>query len=163
VRAISGRRLRASVGLALALATMVSSVPAHASSVGGPVEGTPPLVYPANSGNPVQHHPRIYLIFWGPNWTATDQIVTSSQALLQYLAGSTYNAILTQYYSESSSVRTYIGNDAQLAGYALDSSNTPTTVNDATVTNEIVAVSGAKGWQNSGDTQYAVFPQSGAS
>jgi hypothetical protein len=83
----------------------------------GVVSGTPPLTYPANSNNPVQHHPRIYLIFWGPNWTSTDAIITSSKAMFTNIAGTAYNAILTQYYSQNSTgTKTFISNDAQLAG-----------------------------------------------
>ena len=123
----------------------------------GPVTGTPPLIYSSFHGA-VQHHPRVYLLFWGPNWTTSDAIVTSSQAMLRYMAGSSYGAILTQY----SDLSAPVSNDAVLAGFALDSS-VPQSINDSTITNEITSVSNAHGWQNSADTQFVILPQAGAS
>jgi hypothetical protein len=83
---------------------------------------TPPLINPTNT--PVQGTPRVFLIFWGPSWTGSAidpngscapagllPPVAAAQDLFGSLAGTSYNATLSQY---------GVSNNATLAGCHID-------------------------------------------
>src|ERR1051326_3623648 len=72
---------------------------------------------------PVQHHPKIYLIFWGPEW-ATDQygVIPAMVNLFGHLAGGAYNNILAQYYDTSGPIAndTTLEKTSQSTPYYID-------------------------------------------
>src|SRR6185295_2994110 len=77
-----------------AATAVVNSLPPN-----GEGDDAAPLRY---FGGPVQLHPEVYLVFWGPKWQtdgvhlqAKGQIVETFQAL----PGSSYNNLLSQYFA----------------------------------------------------------------
>jgi hypothetical protein len=85
---------------------------------------TAPLTF--HNGGHVQHHPKVFVLLWGPKWS-TDNPNTADETALRTLftdiAGTAYNNILTQYTDGSASHHVY--NDTTLAGFSIDS-NPPT-------------------------------------
>lgn len=45
----------------------------------------------------VQHHPKVYLVFWGPKWDNDTATISTIEQTFQALAGSSYNNVLSQY------------------------------------------------------------------
>lgn len=123
--------------------------------------GTGPLV--PHSG-PVQHHPRVYLVFWGNKWLSDpDYVIPVVQTFFQELAGGDYNNILSQYTDNPSDPNSYVHNDVVLAGTWIDTSAVPYFSGTAQLLNEAGRAMSANNWSNSPDTQVIVFPQDGTS
>ena len=72
-------------------------------------------------GGPVQHNPKIYIIFWGSKWTSTNSVYQTTVNFFSGLNGSQWNGTVTQY-SDSSA---HISNDATVAGTWIDTSSVP--------------------------------------
>jgi hypothetical protein len=112
---------------------------------------------------PVQHRPRVYIIFWGPHWLtspahrAVRRVVVRT---VRALHGSSYQHLLTQYYDR----RGHVTADVRLAGVWHDR-RTPR--GDFTASNrgvhraarEIAHAVAANGWHNSLDAQYLLLVQ----
>lgn len=73
------------------------------------------------NGGPVQHSPKIYLVFWGSNWTTGDAEYARLTAFFRGLSGSSWNRSVTQYYDGSA----HISNTASLAGAWIDTASVP--------------------------------------
>ncbi|MBV8461924.1 MAG: hypothetical protein JO368_01420 [Acidimicrobiales bacterium] len=117
----------------------------------------PPLQY---FGGPVQHNPRVYLVFWGPGWQSdSNGIVGAEQTLFTSLAGSPYNNILTQYPDHVGN----IVNDTALAGTWIDPTGPSAAVDQNAIAAEAAHATAVNSWSNTADTQYIVLPQSGSS
>ncbi len=118
-----------------------------------------PLLYHEGSG--VQHHPKIYAIFWGKNWEKAPGAELKVQLLRMYegLSGSTaYIGILSQYFdatggrvSSPSSVTSYI--DTGVAA--------PSSVNDARIREEAGKAISVNTWPQELDNQFVVIPAPG--
>jgi hypothetical protein len=128
----------------------------------------PPLYPDGNSGtkypsNPVMHHPKVYLIFWG-KWSASDPIFTQLVALFNDLAGSANNNILTQYYDATD----YIHNDVSLAAAVLDTNSSQgqpdqySSLDYGNIINEAHAAVQEFSWQITPDSLFMVIPDAGA-
>lgn len=106
------------------LTTVIAAAVVTALSVAVPVTARAAVSNLSPHGGPVQHHPKVFLLFWGPKWT-TDPAHEADEAALHTmfseLAGTSYNNILTQYYDSSGPV----ANDVTLAGVGIDP-NVPT-------------------------------------
>lgn len=115
-------------------------------------------------GGPVQRHPRVYIIFWGPRWStgavhrAVRTIVVKT---IQALRGSSYQHLLTQYYDRAG----HITGDVRLAGVWHDRTTpredfiaTKRGVHDAA--KEVAHAVAVNGWRNSLDSQYLLLLQS---
>lgn len=156
----------------------LSPLPKNCPSSSG-THCTPPLVYHADK---VQHHPRVYLVFWGPKWRPDDPIIAAMRQLFANLAGSQYNNILTQYYDNPNDPNAYVHNDTQLVDTWIDTS-TPHSFTGSSYllfqdlgqeVNQVVLPQNqsqnaqqlppqTQPWTNSSDTQFLVFPQQGTS
>ena len=117
------------------------------------------------------HHPKIYLVFWGPDWPSdpngSSQNAQAESAyinLFNSLAGTSYNNLLSHYTDSTS----YVHNDVTLAGAVVDLSP-PSALLDyvgapgyAAESGEIDYVKNAESWSNDSDTLWILMPQSGA-
>jgi hypothetical protein len=111
----SARRL--AVILAAVLTATFGQVVGAASPAAAFVEGDPPAYH----GGYVQHHPKLFLLFWGPDWNgslATERGEVTQ--MFQELAGSSYNNILSQYTDNSGD---YVHNDVQVDSALVDTSD----------------------------------------
>jgi LGFP repeat len=124
---------------------------------------TPPVVW--NNG-PVQHDPRVYLIFWGPLWdTDTSGTKAALQTLFNGLAGTAVNNILSVYHDSTTDPNAYVHNDVKLAGTWADDSaaDAPTTVELPNGASEVTrALAANPSWTNDANTQFTLVLQQGA-
>ena len=160
---------------------------AHALST-TPASSTTPLPYNANgnSENPplvhynaiqqysgplvVQHHPKVYLVFWGPEWNQDpDGVRPRVISTFRALGGSQYNNILSQYADETD----YIHNDVQMAASVIDTNTPPSNLDigfetpvgvwdNAQIRHEADKMIASNHWPVNQDSQVIVFPQKGA-
>jgi hypothetical protein len=111
-------------------------------------------------GGYVQHHPHVYVIFWGSDWnnqsTARELILN----LYKTLPGSNYGAILTQYFDYSGP----ISNDTALTSFTDTRSAHPGTSTETNVREEVqYAIGHNSSWKaaweapNRYENQYVVF------
>jgi hypothetical protein len=108
----------------------------------------------------VQHHPRIFLIFWGSAWqNDSSGFPQAAQELFQHLAGSSYNQIVTQYRDAAGT----IANDASLGGVWNDQTSPPGNLGAANFAAEISHAVAVNSWPVSQDTQFILYPQQGSS
>ncbi len=106
-------------------------------------------------GGPVQHSPRLYLIFWGSNWSSS-ALKSQLTSLYQGFASSSWEQILTQYWDAGG----YVGSNVTVAATYSDQSN-PSNVTDASVQGEVASAIAANHWQNAADAQFIVLPAPG--
>jgi hypothetical protein len=148
-----------------------SPVPApvpDGTSCGTGVTCTPPLIYHGGSGctNCVQHNPKIYLIFWGSQWTNYPLVASAIIASVGSFAGTALNNVLTQYGDAAGN----INNDVQLVdsavvsdfdpptGGVVDGSNAPAVIKNA-LSQHTTAQAGHPVWSNSNDAQFMIVLQ----
>ncbi len=116
---------------------------------------------PLNFGNGrVEHHPLVYLIFWGPTWTtnsAEQAAQAAQQQLFGQLAGTPYDRILGQY----PDTHDFPHDDIRVAGIWVDTQVPTPTVNTMTAGQESVRATLVNGWANTPDTDFIVYPQDG--
>ncbi|TVY99698.1 hypothetical protein EAS64_41340 [Trebonia kvetii] len=111
-------------------------------------------------GGPVQHSPKVYVVFWGPSW----QTDTGEEAAAAYLlsfyrglgTGSDTWSTITSQYGDGSGKPAFSG--AVLAGSAIDTSTPPADVTPDDLAAEAVAADGTVDTANS---QVVVASQSG--
>lgn len=139
-----------------ATAALAASPP---SCVGDQVSNCGDTIYLHNGT--VQHHPRVYLIFLGPNWKNDPTLDAQAKALANNvfgrLKGSAFNHILTEYYDSSGSVAT----DTVLAGYDEDPTPVQSQLSEPEILSEIDKEVSAHSWSANADTQFIVIPQPG--
>ncbi len=115
-------------------------------------------------GGPVERHPRVHLILWGPRWTtraAYKAAAADVTRTVSALRGSSYQRLLTQYYDRAG----HVTGDVRLAGVWHDRT-TPREqftgsnrgVRDAAA--EIAHAIAVNHWRNSLDAQYLLLLQS---
>lgn len=140
----------------------------HNTSCGTGVTCTPPLIYHggASCTNCVQHNPRIYLIFWGSQWTKYPAVASAIIASVGSFGGTALNNVLTQYGDAAGN----INNDVRLVdsaivsdfdpptGGVVDGSNAPAVIKDA-LSQYATAQPGHPVWTNSDDTQFMIVLQ----
>lgn len=73
-------------------------------------------------GGPVQTVPKIYIVFWGPKWTASDPEYTRLTGFMSVIGGHSWINIDTQYTGSNGKVTNPSG---QLAGKWIDTSSVP--------------------------------------
>lgn len=114
----------------------------------------------AYSNGPVQHHPVVYLIFWGTNWPSDPNgVVTAEQNYFSSLAGTAYNNILTYYHDNSD----FVHNDVRLGGTWIDTVDARPQhyLNASEMDYEVSQAESIQHWSPTADTQFIVFPQQG--
>jgi serine protease len=102
-------------------------LPARGVTVGNDVTARGVLARSSSSnlvwnGGPVQVTPKIYIVYWGPNWTSADPEYTTLNGFMSKMAGGAWINIDTQY---SGSNGTITNPNSQLAGTWIDSSAIP--------------------------------------
>jgi serine protease len=107
-------------------------------------------------GGPVQHNPKIYVVFWGSGWTTSDPEYTRLVSFFKGLSGSQWNGTVTQYYDGSA----HIANDASLAGTWIDTSSIPSRPSSSAVGAEAQKLANHFGYAGS-DANYWVALQHG--
>jgi len=118
--------------------------------------GTPPLKY---YQGPVQHHVKVFVIFWGPGYASNPGgVVSAENTLFSTLRGSTYNEILDQYYDSTG----HITDDVALGGTWVDGTGPSGTVNQSSASAEVARAINARGWPTGANIQYFVLPQPGS-
>jgi len=121
-----------------------------------------PVLVPGTG--PVQHDPKIFLIFWGPKWTGEPYGTrTAIENLFNHLAGTAYGNVLSQYHDAGGTA--YVHNDAQVLGDWIDTDqlHAPTIITDTNAASEVQRARDSNpGWLDPGlDAQYMVFVQQG--
>ena len=111
-------------------------------------------------GAPVQHEPKVHVIFWGSNWTNSGAGLRG-QILNFYngLSGSAYQGILTQYFDEEHR----ISSSVSVSSWTDTSVSAPSGVNDLEIREEVTAAINASGWTAELDAQFVVLPAPGTS
>jgi hypothetical protein len=159
---------------AISLTLLSYGIPAGVPQAAAmPRSDIPALVW---HGGPVQHHPRLYLLFWGPSWQtdpAHAALKGQMEALFGSLAGGQYNNLLTQYRDSRSDPEAYVHNDVRVGGEWLDPAAPPgpTAITSRLVAQEVETALTANpchagrgsraSWCPSSDAQVMVFPQQG--
>jgi len=107
-------------------------------------------------GGPVQHNPKIYLIFWGSNWTTGNQEYKLLTSFYNGFNGSQWTGTLTQYTDSSG----HTNNNAVLSGTWIDTSKVPSRPGSSAVGTE--AERGVNHFGFAGtDANYVVAIESG--
>jgi hypothetical protein len=123
------------------------------------VSSCPSLV---NSGGAVQTDPRIYLLFWGPQWTTTPYsgYLNKVVKFFQLLPGSDWQQALHAYSGSNGQIT-----GVRYGGAALDSSDPPVLGShpDAQIDPEILAAAASQKWTMNSQTQVIVFTEPGKS
>jgi DNA-binding beta-propeller fold protein YncE len=132
-----------------------------AEELGGEGEGEGgPLLY-AESGQGVQRTPKIYLIFWGSNFTTGEKGKETRSMLLKLvegLTGSAYQGILTQYFDSVGRVSSTVAS----ASYVDSSVGAPTSVNHLKIEEEVQKAINANGWKAELPAQFMVVTAPGS-
>lgn len=116
----------------------------------------PPLRY---LGGTVQHSPTLHVIFWGGNWEQTPGAATKSELLAMYggLSGSSYQAILTQYFDPTAWISSTVSVNSVVDSRVSAPSNVTTEALEAEV-----KYGESKLGAHTADSQYVVFPAPGS-
>lgn len=102
----------------------------------------------------MQHHPHVYVIFWGNSWAEKPGVQEKILQLYGWLNGSAYASALSQYFDYSGP---YSG-DNTLAGSYVDTRSDPTGITEAGIRAEIRYVIEQRGWPKGNyENQYVVF------
>ncbi|MGI8846662.1 MAG: hypothetical protein ACR2GX_00115 [Candidatus Dormibacteria bacterium] len=113
-------------------------------------------------GGPLQHHPRVYLVFWGPLWGADavhQKVRASEEAVIRGIDRSPYSQILTQYYDNHG----HVGNDVTLAGVWLDAAAPRGDVSrNSALAGEAARATRVNKWVTTADTQFIILTQRGS-
>src|SRR5207302_534027 len=115
------------------------------------------------NGGPVQHAPKVYLLFWGPNWQSDPGQDASLSYLIDLFSGlgtpsDTWSTSMTQYTDGSG--HPAFGTSV-LNGVLQDTSLPPSTVTPATLGGEAAAVASSFGLTDLGNDQVVVVSQPG--
>ena len=84
------------------------------------------------NGGPVQHNPKIYIVYWGSKWNTSNSVYKTLNSFTSGLNGSQWNGTVSQY---SDNVQN-INNDATLAGTWIDTSYVPSRPSSSAVGSE---------------------------
>jgi DNA-binding beta-propeller fold protein YncE len=125
----------------------------------GEGEGGPLLYH--ESGKGVQHAPKVYLIFWGSNFTtgeAGKEVHSMLLNLFEGLSGTSYQEILTQYFDSTGRVSSII----TATSYIDESVIAPSVVNHLRVEEEVTRVVNENGWKPEIDAQFMVLSAPGS-
>ncbi|HSC57570.1 MAG TPA: hypothetical protein VLC51_10220, partial [Nitrospira sp.] len=119
-----------------------------------------PLRYKAN-GLPVQHAPKVYVIFWGSNVVTTErgrEVRSMLVDLFNGLGGSAYQGILTQYFDETGRISSTV----TPVFYTDESVGAPQALTEPAVEREVTQVVAQRGWTPEQDAQFMVVTAPGS-
>jgi dipeptidase E len=161
-RSLTGKKLTRSRfsfarGSTLRRATIRALLVAEAIAIPAAFVAAPSLFWDGSfhyHGGPVEHHPRIRLIYWGKSWeNGNAAIKRAINQFFRVLPGSNYQQILTQYYDTHG----HVGNDPHLVGTITDATSPNTTITSTQVETEIQKIARLDNLPAGIDEQYIVF------
>ena len=137
--------------------------------------GAPPAARPAPAvsctqpncdltyrGGPVQHKPRLYVVFWGPAWRTDSTTGAAGFYLLNFYAGlgegETWSLANSQYTDATGHP---VFGASELVTFGVDTSAPPSTVTPGDIAAEAAAGAGAFGIKDVADDQVVVVSQPG--
>jgi serine protease len=135
--------------------------PRPAARLANCTEPNCPLTY---AGGPVQHSPHVYLLLWGPNWSADPNQAASAAYLENFYAGlgvqpqDGWSTITTQY-GDSTGFPAFTGSVYEGAFH--DTTTPPAGVTQAQLAAEADAFASTDGITDLNDAQIVVATQSG--
>ena len=159
-RVVVGNRV-AGVILARGTRPGISAAPLRTAAAASCAEPNCNLSY---HGGPVQHSPRVFLVFWGPAWTtnATSQAVETYLVSLYKGLGRTSKdgwSTITSQYGDSRGHPVF--GTSLLAGYHVDTSKPPKSVNLGNLGNEASKALNFFRITNPNDAEIVIASQSG--
>lgn len=115
------------------------------------------------NGGPVQHHPLLYVVFWGPNWESDlNQTASANYLLALYqglgASGDTWSQATSQYF-DGSGHPVFTG--SEFAKFGEDTSAPPSQVQPSDIAAEAALGANAFGVTDLADAQVIVASQSG--
>jgi DNA-binding beta-propeller fold protein YncE len=119
-----------------------------------------PLLY-LESGNGVQHSPKVFLVFWGSNFISNEKGKETRSMLLKLfegMSGSAYQGILTQYFDSTGRISSTIS----FSSYVDESVGAPTSVSELGVEEEVQRAINANGWKAEKNAQFLVVTAPGS-
>lgn len=127
--------------IALVMVLTALSGSASASTDGSLPCSPPTLDNMTYRGGFVLHQPQVVLVFWGPNWSPSNPVVTELQHLFSGLTGSSWARTITQYCDSSGGGPQIAGFDSSisltlLAGTYFDPSQPPSSPDDQAMADE---------------------------
>ncbi len=118
---------------------------AHAALAGAETAPEELEYHPEAEGKGVEHEPKLYVIFWGSNFTTTTagrETRAMVENLYAHLSGSEYQGILTQYFDTKAHVSATVA-----ATFTVDASvSAPVSVGKAAIREEAERMREARGW-----------------
>jgi DNA-binding beta-propeller fold protein YncE len=136
-----------------------SAYSAHELSGSEEGEGGPLLYHEAGHG--VQHTPKVYLIFWGSNFTTAEKGKETRSMLLKLfegLSGTSYQGILTQYFDSTGRVSSTVTSSSYVDSIV----TAPTAVNHLKIEEEVQRAINANGWKPELTAQFMVVTAPGS-
>jgi serine protease len=114
-------------------------------------------------GGAVEQHPKVYVVFWGPNWNSNAGEKASANYLLSFYQGlgttsDTWSTITSQYAGNSGSP---VFNGSVFAGSEIDTAAPPNVVTEAGLAAEAASAASSFGIPDTSDDQVVVVSQSG--
>src|SRR5436305_2358621 len=132
-----------------------------AEELGGEGEGEGgPLLY-REAGQGVQRSPKVYLIFWGSNFTTTEKGKETRSMLLKLfegLSGTSYQGILTQYFDSTGRVSSAVSSSS----YVDSSIAAPQSLTHLKVEEEAQRAINANKWTPELNAQFEVIAAPGS-
>jgi hypothetical protein len=115
-------------------------------------------------GGPVQHHPHVYLLLWGPNWSSDPNQAQSAIYLEHFFSGLGVQpqdawSTVTSQYGDGSGTPTFSG--SVFGGVFHDTSTPPSGVGSTGLAAEADAFASTQGITDLTDAQIVVATQSG--
>ncbi|HEY7962311.1 MAG TPA: hypothetical protein VID29_10340, partial [Solirubrobacteraceae bacterium] len=138
-----------------------ASAYAEPETVGGSEgEGEGPLLY-HESGNGVQHTPKVYAIFWGANFTKTTEGIeahTMLSKLYEGLSNTAYQGIMTQYFDSTGR----ISSSVTFTSYMDKTVAAPANLTRLKVEEEVSSAISANKWTSESNAQFVVATAPGS-
>jgi DNA-binding beta-propeller fold protein YncE len=119
-----------------------------------------PLLY-HESGNGVQHTPKVYVIFWGSNFTTTEkgkEVHAMLLSLFEALTSSAYQGVLTQYFDSTGRIAPAV----TTTPYIDESVEAPSKLNHLKIEEEVANAISANGWIAEKTAQFVVTTAPGS-
>src|SRR6476620_7850780 len=119
-----------------------------------------PLLY-NESGNGVQHSPKVFLALWGSNFNTSEkgkEVKAMLLKLFEGLSSSSYQGILTQYFDSTGR----ISSSVSTASWVDESYAAPSSVSELGVEEEVQRAINANGWKAEKNAQFLVVTAPGS-
>jgi Ricin-type beta-trefoil lectin domain/Putative Ig domain len=162
LRAAFGRALRtARTGAIGGVVPPVGGRPRAATTSQASAACTEPDCDLPYGGGPVQHSPKVYLVLWGPNWTASSPAylyLASFYSGLGVAPDDTWSTVTSQYGDGSG---TPAFGTSVYAGAVQDTSTPPLTVTPDDLAAEAAAAAGSIGISDIADAQVVIASETG--